>query len=170
MTKHWIQGAIKHPGAEKKAAARAGVSTHDYMEKHKHDSGKAGSRARLGLTLSKMRKEDIDTVITSAFDNKPTEFLQAFSNIMADKMIERVAARKLEVAQNIYKPEDVAAAEKELEDNTPSEEEPTEEGEVVKFPDQTGVRKDKTFWSSPEEYAKDKANKGKILPFKKKEK
>lgn len=52
----WIQGAIKHPGAEKKAAAKAGVSTNEYMEEHKHDSGKAGSRARLGLTLSKMAK------------------------------------------------------------------------------------------------------------------
>ena len=43
---NWIKGAIKHPGAEKKAAAKAGMSTHEYMEKHKHDSGKAGNRAR----------------------------------------------------------------------------------------------------------------------------
>lgn len=54
--KKWIQGAIKHPGAEKKAAAKAGMSTHAYMEKHMHDSGTAGKRARLGLTLSKMAK------------------------------------------------------------------------------------------------------------------
>lgn len=53
----WIKSAIKHPGAEKKAAAKAGKSTHEYMEEHKHDSGKAGSRARLGLTLSKMSKK-----------------------------------------------------------------------------------------------------------------
>lgn len=57
MAKHWIAGAIKHPGAEKRAAAKAGMSTHAYMEKHKHDSGTAGRRARLGLTLSKMRKK-----------------------------------------------------------------------------------------------------------------
>ena len=56
MAKHWIAGAIKHPGAEKKAAAKAGMSTHAYMEEHKGDSGPAGKRARLGLTLSKMRK------------------------------------------------------------------------------------------------------------------
>jgi len=55
--KHWIAGAIKHPGAEKKAAARAGMSTHAYMEKHMHDSGKSGARARLGLRLSAMRKK-----------------------------------------------------------------------------------------------------------------
>ena len=52
--KNWIAGAIRHPGAEKAAAAKAGVSTHAYMEAHKGDSGTAGKRARLGLTLSKM--------------------------------------------------------------------------------------------------------------------
>jgi hypothetical protein len=55
--KKWIAGAIKHPGAEKKAAAAAGMSTHAYMEKHKGDSGTAGKRARLGLTLSRMNKK-----------------------------------------------------------------------------------------------------------------
>jgi hypothetical protein len=54
---HWIKGAIKHPGAEKKAAAAAGESTHAYMESHKNDSGTAGRRARLGLTLSRMSKK-----------------------------------------------------------------------------------------------------------------
>ena len=52
--KKWIKGAIKHPGAEKEAAARDGRSTHEYMEEHKDDSGTAGKRARLGLTLSHM--------------------------------------------------------------------------------------------------------------------
>lgn len=56
MPKKWISKAIKHPGAEKKAAAKAGMSTHEYMEKHKDDGGTAGKRARLGLTLSKMSK------------------------------------------------------------------------------------------------------------------
>lgn len=54
MAKNWIQGAIKHPGAEKRAAKRAGESTHEYMESHKNDSGKSGARARLGLRLSAM--------------------------------------------------------------------------------------------------------------------
>lgn len=54
--KHWIAGAIKHPGAEKRAAAKEGVSTHAYMEEHKGDSGTAGKRARLGLALSRMSK------------------------------------------------------------------------------------------------------------------
>lgn len=57
MAKKWISKAIKHPGAERAAAKRAGMSTHAYMEKHKGDSGKAGARARLGLRLSAMRKK-----------------------------------------------------------------------------------------------------------------
>lgn len=56
MADHWIQGAIKHPGAEKRAAKRAGMSTHAYMEEHKDSPGKAGARARLGLRLSSMAK------------------------------------------------------------------------------------------------------------------
>lgn len=56
--KNWIAGAIKKPGAETAAAKRAGMSTQEYMQKHKHDSGKAGKRARLGLTLSKLAKEE----------------------------------------------------------------------------------------------------------------
>jgi hypothetical protein len=58
--KNWIVNAIKKPGAETSAAKRAGMTTHEYMEKHKHDSGKAGKRARLGLTLSKLAKEEVD--------------------------------------------------------------------------------------------------------------
>lgn len=54
--RNWIKGAIKHPGAEKKAAKKAGMSTQAYMRKHKGDSGTAGKRARLGLALSKMSK------------------------------------------------------------------------------------------------------------------
>lgn len=54
MAKKWIQRAIKHPGAEKRAAAAAGMSTHAYMEKHKGDKGKSGARARLGLRLEAM--------------------------------------------------------------------------------------------------------------------
>jgi len=57
MAKHWIAGAIKHKGAETAAAKRAGMSTHAYEEKHKDDSGTSGRRARLGLTLSKMKKK-----------------------------------------------------------------------------------------------------------------
>jgi hypothetical protein len=54
---HWISSAIKHPGAEKRAAKKAGESTHEYMEGHKNAPGKAGARARLGLRLEGMNKK-----------------------------------------------------------------------------------------------------------------
>lgn len=57
MSKHWIKGAIKHPGVEKAAAKKAGESTHEYMEDHKDAPGKAGARARLGLRLSRMARK-----------------------------------------------------------------------------------------------------------------
>ena len=60
--KNWIKGAIKHPGAMTAAAKREGESTSEYEEKHKHDSGKAGKRARLALTLKKMHHEEVEGV------------------------------------------------------------------------------------------------------------
>jgi hypothetical protein len=57
VAKNWIAGAIKHPGVERKAAKKAGMSTQGYMQAHKHDSGKAGARARLGITLTSMHKK-----------------------------------------------------------------------------------------------------------------
>ena len=54
MAKNWIAGAIKHPGAERRAASKAGMSTHAYMEKEKGAGGKAGARASLGLRLEAM--------------------------------------------------------------------------------------------------------------------
>lgn len=56
MAKKFITKAITHPGVEKKAAKRAGMSTQAYMHAHIHDSGTAGKRARLGITLTKMAK------------------------------------------------------------------------------------------------------------------
>ena len=53
---NWIKGAIKHPGVERRAAAKAGESTHKYMESRKNAPGTAGKRARLGLALSRLQK------------------------------------------------------------------------------------------------------------------
>ena len=49
--KNWIKGAIRHPGALKRAAKRAGESTKGYAAQHKGDSGTTGKRARLAQTL-----------------------------------------------------------------------------------------------------------------------
>lgn len=57
MAKKWIQKAIKHPGAMTAAAKRAGISNSEYEQKHKHDSGVSGQRARLALALKGMHKK-----------------------------------------------------------------------------------------------------------------
>lgn len=56
MAKHWIAGAIKHPGALTAAAKRAGESNSAYEQEHKHDSGKAGQRSRLALSLKGLQQ------------------------------------------------------------------------------------------------------------------
>ena len=53
--KHWIAGAIKHPGALKRAAARAGKGTMEFAREHQGEGGTTGKRARLALTLSRLR-------------------------------------------------------------------------------------------------------------------
>lgn len=55
--KNWIQGAIGHPGSFGRSARQAGKSTSQFAQMHKHDSGKLGQRARLALTLSRLRKK-----------------------------------------------------------------------------------------------------------------
>lgn len=52
---NWIKGAIKHPGAMTAAAKKEGVSNSTYEQEHKHDSGKAGARARLALVLKGLK-------------------------------------------------------------------------------------------------------------------
>jgi hypothetical protein len=57
MAKNWIKAAIKHPGAFTASASKAGKSVHEYAEEKKHASGTLGRRARLALTLGKIRKK-----------------------------------------------------------------------------------------------------------------
>ena len=52
--KHWISGAIKHPGSFSKAAKSHHMSTHAFAEKEKHAGGKMGKKANLALTLEHM--------------------------------------------------------------------------------------------------------------------
>ncbi len=55
--KNWIQGAIKHPGALKAKAKRAGETTSEFEQEHKHDSGTTGRQARLAITLKKLHED-----------------------------------------------------------------------------------------------------------------
>jgi hypothetical protein len=54
--KNWIAGAIKKPGSLRAAAKKAGESTRQFANSHKHDSGKTGNRSRLALTLMGMNR------------------------------------------------------------------------------------------------------------------
>ncbi len=51
---NWIAGAVKHPGLETAKAKKAGMGVQEYAQKHAHDSGKAGFRARFAITMGKM--------------------------------------------------------------------------------------------------------------------
>jgi hypothetical protein len=53
---HFIQGAIKHPGAFTAKAKAAGQSTHAYAEQERHAPGKLGDEARLALTLENLHR------------------------------------------------------------------------------------------------------------------
>ena len=54
MADKWIKGAIKHPGAFKEKAKKAGMSTKAYAEANIHASGTLGKQARLAYTLMGM--------------------------------------------------------------------------------------------------------------------
>ena len=57
---NWIQGAIKHPGAFKAKAKKAGMSTSAYASKVTKKGSTASAttkrQANLAKTLSKLRK------------------------------------------------------------------------------------------------------------------
>lgn len=56
MAAKWISSAIKKPGSFTAQAKRAGKGVQQFAREKRHASGKTGKRARLALTLSKMRK------------------------------------------------------------------------------------------------------------------
>lgn len=52
-----MKGAIKHPGALRTAAHRAGLSSKEYAQKHRDSPGVTGKRARLALTFDRFRQD-----------------------------------------------------------------------------------------------------------------
>lgn len=53
-SEHWIEHAIKHHGAFKAEAEKAGKSTKAYAEEKQHAGGLLGHRANLALILMHM--------------------------------------------------------------------------------------------------------------------
>lgn len=56
MAKKWIAGAIKRPGIFRAKAKSIGVSTRTLARRWKGKSGVWGRRARLAITLGKLRR------------------------------------------------------------------------------------------------------------------
>ena len=56
MAKRWIKKAIKRPGALRKKAKAAGMSTMAYARSKRKAKGRTGRQARLALTLRKLRR------------------------------------------------------------------------------------------------------------------
>lgn len=55
--KHWIAGAISHPGALTRSAHKAGESPMTFARSHMHAPGVTGKRARLAMTLHGFQKK-----------------------------------------------------------------------------------------------------------------
>jgi hypothetical protein len=106
--KNWIAGAIKHPGAETAAAKKAGMSTQAYAEKHKHDSGKAGKRARLALTLKHMKEKLEEPVLDElinevmAKDASAGDYIHDFIHSDNPKFAGKSKAKRKEMALAAY--------------------------------------------------------------------
>jgi hypothetical protein len=79
--KNWIAGAIKHPGAETAAAKKAGMSVQAYASKHQHDSGTAGKRARLAMTLKKMKENYEEPILDEMINEVLSKDASAYDYI-----------------------------------------------------------------------------------------
>jgi hypothetical protein len=53
-----MEHAVKHKGALRQAAHRAGMSTQEYAKEHEHSPGATGRRARLGLIFNRLRPKN----------------------------------------------------------------------------------------------------------------
>ncbi len=72
--KHWIQNAIKHPGALTRKAHKAKESPMEYAHGHEHSGGKTGKQSRLALTLRGMHHESNETEDEDMLDEAKYEY------------------------------------------------------------------------------------------------
>lgn len=57
MAKHWIKGAIKHPGAFKKKAKAAGMSTSAYASRVLKEGSKASTKTKRQAALARILRK-----------------------------------------------------------------------------------------------------------------
>ena len=106
--KNWIANAIKHPGAETAAAKKAGMSVQAYAQKHQHDSGKAGKRARLAMTLKHMKEKFEEPILDElinevmAKDASAGDYIHDFIHSDNPKFAGKSKAKRKEMALAAY--------------------------------------------------------------------
>jgi hypothetical protein len=66
MAGNFIQSAVKHPGAATAAAKAEGLTVRAWAEKHQHDPGVTGQRARLALTLEGISRKKKPSLASAA--------------------------------------------------------------------------------------------------------
>jgi hypothetical protein len=72
-----------------------------------------------------MTETTVNDLISLSYDQKPIEFQQAFNSLISGRIAQAVSDRKVEVAQNMFK------AEEEVESDTITDTEETEDGEAA---------------------------------------
>ena len=106
--KNWIANAIKHPGAETAAAKKSGMSVQAYAQKHQHDSGKAGKRARLAMTLKHMKEKFEEPILDElinevmAKDASAGDYIHDFIHSDNPKFAGKSKAKRKEMALAAY--------------------------------------------------------------------
>ena len=59
----------------------------------------------IGILNMSEHKYDISNLINSTLDQKPTDFVSAFDNLLKDRLEVAVSNKKIELAQNMYNSE-----------------------------------------------------------------
>ena len=54
--------------------------------------------------------DNVQDLITHAYDQKPLEFQTSFSNLLADRLVKAVSDKKVEVAQSMFREQEPEAA------------------------------------------------------------
>lgn len=77
----------------------------------------------------------VQDLISTAFDQKPVDFENAFSSLIVDRLAAAVETRKIEVAQSMFgdqaSSEDYSSDETEEESEVETEQEEEQDGEVA---------------------------------------
>jgi hypothetical protein len=71
---HWIEHAIKHHGALKAKAEKAGKDVEEYAQQHVHDGGVTGHQANLALTLRNFHHDGATLESSKPSDKHPSEY------------------------------------------------------------------------------------------------